>query len=766
MELRMEMKSWKLLASGVFVACSISASALDLAALDGNVPRYTIIGDNSKGMSPLYAARELRDYILKITGHEIGVTNSKGPGIVTKTILISIVDDPALGDDGFRIKAKKDGNVVIAGGKRGVIYGVYELLETHGGVGWFSSWCEVVPEKPSFNIPDDLDFTDRPAFLWRNPSWRDVCDHEVFAIRLRMNGDGNTWRFSEEHGGAYHYVRGLSTHCFNNFLPAEKYFGDHPEWFSEIGGQRRGRGRFTQICLTNDEALEESVKNIRELIDRDQGAGMISISPNDNYQYCECARCKKMTGSEGSVAGPLLNFVNRIAERLEPQYPRLLVRMMAYQGFREPPRTIRPRDNVFVEFCMYENEYAHPHLETTHPPSRDNVRAFDTWSKIRSRAGMGMWDYVSNWDNHLRPMAIVYSFKPNYEYYLDRGVKYLYSEGDRYHADFAELKAYLAAKLAWNPHQDDKRLIDRFFAGYYGAGAPYVREWMELVNAAFRPPRAWQRIFCHDQPQYLTPDILERGFGLFDRAAKAVEGDAVREYNVRMGRLPVLNTYLEREYKKLKLVWATECPEKFQGPDKRYAARLAEFERLEREALAKRNKFRIGSSNYGVSVWKDALLFRRPESGQTSAIAGTDVIVPRYSNLGGIVDEPSAAGGRTLRIRTDAMETAATFHCSKLAYDSGSKYRLRIHARIGKVPGGRGEAFRVRVYDVDADAQRLLFAPQAENITDDWAWFDVGSFYPSEGALVQFASGRFENGGGVGVAKFVDIDQLEFIKEK
>ena len=66
------------------------------------------------------------------------------------------------------------------------------------------------------------------------------------------------------------------------------------------------------------------LQNIRELIDRDQGAGMISISPNDNYQYCECARCKKMTGSEGSVAGPLLNFVNRIAERLEPQYPRML----------------------------------------------------------------------------------------------------------------------------------------------------------------------------------------------------------------------------------------------------------------------------------------------------------------------------------------------------------------------------------------------------------------------------------------------------------
>ena len=133
MKLRMEMKSCKLLASGVFVACSISASALDLAALDGNVPRYTIVGDNSRGMSPLYAARELRDYILKITGHEIGVTNSKGPGIVTKTILISIVDDPALGDDGFRIKAKKDGNVVIAGGKGiGSKEGVVRLLQLAG----------------------------------------------------------------------------------------------------------------------------------------------------------------------------------------------------------------------------------------------------------------------------------------------------------------------------------------------------------------------------------------------------------------------------------------------------------------------------------------------------------------------------------------------------------------------------------------------------------------------------------------------------------
>ncbi len=755
----MKFAAWILLA---FVPTA--ASALDLAAYDGNLPRYTIVGDNSKGMSPLYAAYELRDYIFRITGHELGVTNGRGQGLVTKMILIAPTD--RFGDDGFRIQVREDGNVVIGGGKRGVIYGVYELLESYGGVGWFSSWCEVVPKKASFDIPDDLDFTDRPAFELRDPGWRDVCDHETFAIRLRMNGDGRTWRFSEAHGGARHYVRGLSSHSFNNFLPAEKYFKDHPEWFSEIGGQRRGRGRFTQICLTNAEALEESIRNIADLIDRDPDSGLVGIFPNDNEQYCECAACRALTEAEGSVSGPLLAFANKIAERLERRYPDVRFKVPAYQGFRAAPKHERPRDNVLIEFCMYENEYAHPHRATTHPLSQANVKEFDAWSKIRSRAGLSVWDYVSNWNNHLRPMAIIYSFKPNYEYYLDRGVRHLYSEGDCYHADFAELKAYLAAKLAWNPHQDDRKLIDRFFAGYYGAGASPMREWLEAVNTAFRPPHAWQRIFCHDQPQYLTPEILERGFELLDRAAKAVKGDAVREYNVRMARLPLLNTYLEREYRKLKLVWATEHPERFSGPGERYGERLAEFGRLEKEALAKRGKFRIGTPGYGVKVWKAALEFRRPKTGSSRAIAGAEVIVPLYSNLGGIVDEPSAAGGRTLRIRTDAMEYAAVFPCACLAFDPGCRYRLRVHARIDKEPGGRGEAFRVRVYDADADAERLFFAAAAEDMTDAWTWFDVGSFCPSVGARVQLASGRFAKGGGAGVARFVDIDQLEFIKEQ
>lgn len=35
----------------VLVGCAVPAFALDLAALDGNVPRYAVVGDNSKGMS-------------------------------------------------------------------------------------------------------------------------------------------------------------------------------------------------------------------------------------------------------------------------------------------------------------------------------------------------------------------------------------------------------------------------------------------------------------------------------------------------------------------------------------------------------------------------------------------------------------------------------------------------------------------------------------------------------------------------------------------
>ena len=68
-----------------------------------------------------------------------------------------------LGDDGFSLKVV-EGDLLVTGGNRGVLYGVYELLERYGGCRWYASWHTVVPARDAFSVPDDLDDAQAPAF--------------------------------------------------------------------------------------------------------------------------------------------------------------------------------------------------------------------------------------------------------------------------------------------------------------------------------------------------------------------------------------------------------------------------------------------------------------------------------------------------------------------------------------------------------------------------------------------------------------------------
>ena len=121
-------------------------------------------------------------------------------GCQARSIIIRKVDDASLGEDGFRLRAEGDG-LRIEGGVRGVLYGVYELLETHGGIGWFASYCTVVPKAEAFTVPADLDVTQKPDFAMREEYFYDMHEHGDFSARLRLNGSFNS--LGERHGGIF-----------------------------------------------------------------------------------------------------------------------------------------------------------------------------------------------------------------------------------------------------------------------------------------------------------------------------------------------------------------------------------------------------------------------------------------------------------------------------------------------------------------------------------------------------------------------------------
>ena len=58
---------------------------------------------------------------------------------------------------------------------------------------------------------------------------------------------------------------------------------------------------------------------------------------------------------------------------------------------------------------------------------------------------------------------------PNVKFFVDHSVKGLFEQGayTSKGAEMAELRAWVLARLLWNPALDGQELIDEFIAGYY-----------------------------------------------------------------------------------------------------------------------------------------------------------------------------------------------------------------------------------------------------------------------------------------------------------
>lgn len=129
----------------LFFCFGLSSSAGEfIIAERGKSADCRVVVTTSLGATEDYAATELKDYVERLTGVRLGSAGSRQITITR--------DDSRYGTDGFNVRVSGP-TLAITGGKRGVIYGVYELLETYGGVGWFSPNRTVVPTAAKFAVP-------------------------------------------------------------------------------------------------------------------------------------------------------------------------------------------------------------------------------------------------------------------------------------------------------------------------------------------------------------------------------------------------------------------------------------------------------------------------------------------------------------------------------------------------------------------------------------------------------------------------------------
>lgn len=532
------------------------------------VTAYKIVLSDSPQPVEQTAAKELKTYLDEISGINWIIASEKDVPEDVPQILVGNslrakkffpeTDPNQIPYDGIEIHLKKDKLLLTGHKQRGTLYAVNTFLEDVLGVRWWTSTEQTIPRYATFRLKP-LNVSYAPGLIYREAYYKDAFD-PVFATQMKCNGFGAA--IPEEYGDHHRFV--YFVHSFFSLIPPEKYFADHPGWFSEIDGIRQHD--HTQLCLSNDEMRKELTKNAIEALRNHPGSKFISISQNDWHGFCTCEKCKKIAGEEGAQSGVLIRFVNEVAEEIEKEFPDVLVETLAYQYTRKPPEHVKPRQNVVIRLCTIECSFVHPLISEQNQSLRDDMEG---WSKISRQ--LFVWDYVTNFSSYILPHPNLRVLAPNIRFFVDHGTIGLFEQGDSYctAGDFVRMRNWVISRLMWNPTLDQKKLFREFLVGYYGKkAAPIIQKYFDaLINKA---ESAENKIGCfaENTDHWLDYETLCKAAALFDKAIHAAEQESGKNsafvQRLLRERLPLEHVWL-KGYDGFKHI-AEIKGEKFMGP--------------------------------------------------------------------------------------------------------------------------------------------------------------------------------------------------------
>ena len=470
------------------------------------------------------AASLLQTFVERISGARLPIVASqparKGDIVIGGTT-------PRAGEDGFALETRGPVLHILSGGDRGTIYGVVTLLERFLGVSYYAKDTYTLTPAATITLPA-IDLCETPAFRFRQ-TFSYGNDDPVYRRFMRLEAHDEL------------FAADMWVHTFNQILPADVYGKAHPEYYSMING-RRQPGTHSQWCLTNNDVFELACQKIDSIFRANPGRRIISVSQNDgNGTYCQCPECKRVEEEEGAVSGNYVRFLNKLARR----FPDKEFSTLAYLFTMNPPKKTRPLPNVNIMLCDIDCKREVP--LTDNESGRQFVRALEGWSAISDN--IFIWDYVINFDGVVTPFPNFHCLQQNISLFQRNHATMLFEQNmPTRGTDFLELKAWMLAKLMWNPRQDADSLMRQFMHGYYRDAAPYLYQYQKLLQGALLA--SGTPLWIYDSPithkQGMLNAALCRTYNqLFDQAEQAVRTDTVVLNRVRLSRLPLQYSELE-----------------------------------------------------------------------------------------------------------------------------------------------------------------------------------------------------------------------------
>ena len=534
--------------------------------LGATLSEYTVVLGDDATEAIKRSAGYFIDYVKEATGAELKIA-AEGESF-DHEICIGKTDretdkvteaQNSLTYNGIAIVA--DGNKIFLTGadELGVIYSMYEFLETYLGFRFYAIDFHVARVKYAKDFSADLCYTYSPVFEGRDTTYINVYIRGSAPATEQNNLEfSNSLKINGEYSRKTHRNQNLTYSYGGGALFAGG--------FVHTIGNLSGTSNSSQPCLSDEAVYQRVLANVRAALEANPGLKIVDVSQNDNWEFCRCEKCNAIDMAESpdgvspNPMGSILTFVNRIARDIKNDYPGVYVSTLAYGYSRVPTINIVPEENVMIRLCNIECCFAHA-LSDESCTYGDGVNAeymknIKTWSEIATK--LYVWDYTTNYANYMHTYANFDALWDNIQTFKNNKVIYVFEQGNEEtpSTEFVKMRTYLLAKLMWNPDMTENeywQLLDEFLQDFYGAGWKYIKRYIELTTESaqryhmgiYSEPGSYIRTLANTPES--NKEFYSQLCNLWNKAYNRAETDVQRTH-VRHSRTQAEFLYLHMFY--------------------------------------------------------------------------------------------------------------------------------------------------------------------------------------------------------------------------
>ncbi|RJP59228.1 MAG: DUF4838 domain-containing protein [Candidatus Auribacter fodinae] len=382
---------------------------------------------------------------------------------IAPDLLFTLRLDKTVADlSGFSVE--RNGNEIVLRGSsvESIRFGVYTVIKDALGVVWY--FPDNYPYRTSTS-GDLKKLMNKSAFTY--------TAQLPYRIATQVWGESQLWHDRMREVRERDVV---VLHNWHRTIPPKDWFESHPEYFALVDGERKPY----QLCTTNADVINIYAQKAMDYFAKNPQAQFFSLSPEDNYNFCECDACRALDVREGSLTDRLMVFFNAVAEQVTAVYPDKKLAFYAYLNYIEAPVDIKPHPAIVPVVCHMPWSFCHNHAATD-PSCTANARykrLVEEWAALCSEV------YIREYYTHFYWYGlwpVLHSIGPDNEWYRDIGIDGVISESHE-HWGLAGWVLYGAGLHIAGETNGWKQIVKQYCADVFPGSQRWMNEYIVTLE--------------------------------------------------------------------------------------------------------------------------------------------------------------------------------------------------------------------------------------------------------------------------------------------